>query len=228
MIGFSLLIYVKEITSLLPITEDTNNVINQLNMTKYIGLFVVIVAVASCKQKASTTSKLTKSVECSDPINIIIQQHAAVWCTEDMTSAHEITEAAYELYLSNRWSTIPPTNNITWGDIQALIGTNTCYEKYVTFTFEQDAKDNSSIKADLTECFDATKSCYSIPLLQHVAKDNALTNSDVFECSIAKVDSLPDSVIFAVLDRTKKIVSKRYYDVSTYPKLITKRLNAME
>ncbi len=196
-------------------------------MTKFLGLFVIIAAVTSCKQKATTASKVAKKVECTDPINIIIQQHAAVWCTEDMTAAHEITETAYQTYLLNRWTTIPPTNNIKWGDIETLIGSYTCYEKYVTFTFDEAAKDNSSIKISLTDCFDPTKSCYSIPLLQHVAKDNALTSSDVFECSIAKVDSLPDSVIFAVLDRTKKVVAKRYYDVSIFPKIIEKRLHAM-
>ena len=171
--------------------------------------------------KCPPTADRADSAPCNDDINTDIRNNGQSWCNDPVIyDAHTIKPAIFRDLKNARWTSNAENKAIYWYDVKRLINQNSCYSKYLRFTFDAEAESNASINMELSDCFYEFGSCYSIPLLLNIEKKHSLKESDVLECTICKYKN-HETVIFRVTNKTV-IPSYTYFDVSDFPKYIEK------
>ncbi|NUY82184.1 hypothetical protein HUK80_14865 [Flavobacterium sp. MAH-1] len=167
----------------------------------------------------TTTTPATPLDEtCQDETTLTLRRLGQSICGNDgMTLSHithNIDSNDFKRFFERKYPTNPPAmKELTWQEIQNVIGTNTCYDKFVQFDFDATSANNSTIRPSLVDCYDKDANCYSIVLFNAIARRQNLLPGSKFEFSRGIDDSGREMVMFRIQG------GKSYYhfDISTVP-----------
>jgi hypothetical protein len=136
-----------------------------------------------------------------------LRKYGAAVCTDTLDIA---LENAHRIAAENTPTTLSNPYRISWEDMEIFIDEN-MYNAYISFEYNDVKTVVKGIK--LIPKFDEQVTCYSVPLIRHIAKENKLNPNDYFE--FGKTGS--NSTVFI------KVKGVAYYDFSNEPKATIKQ-----